>query len=208
MTHLLRSSVVKVKENSSANVRFVAPTNTTLANPEGGNAVCMYVRAWIGDNKVGATSVDGGAMINLVRMDVLTANGISMFPVPNFGMRMADDSIYPLREAAWVDVDVEGVIARTKCYVIHEDVDYHLLLSKRWLKRVRAREHHSTNTLFITGQDNVWREVIGEPAPSNGICLVDAQEMRGFQKMEIESQEVVEAVLALLEELDGWEEQS
>ncbi|CCX13654.1 Protein of unknown function [Pyronema omphalodes CBS 100304] len=94
LAHLLRSSVVKVKV---ANVKHTAPTVTTLADPETQNVECMYVRAWIGENRIGTTLVDGGAMINLGKVDVLRANNIPMFTVPNFGIRMADDSIHPLK---------------------------------------------------------------------------------------------------------------
>jgi hypothetical protein len=76
------------------------------------------------------------------------------------------------------------------------------------LTRVRAKEDHSTNTLYIAGQDNVWREVSGVPAPSSDIRLMDAQKNLGLPRVNIESEEAEEAVLALFEELDNWEEKT
>jgi len=55
-------------------------------------------------------------------------------------MRLADDRLVVLKNYVWLDVVVTGVLARVQAYEVAVSQTYQLLLSRRWLKRVRAVE--------------------------------------------------------------------
>jgi hypothetical protein len=213
LAHLLRCSITRARRKAKhegvprpTSVSHALPI--TVAGPEV-DADCLYIGCEVEGTPVDNTLVDAGALLDLIHKRVIRRIGCETIPVHNFGMRMADDSVSSLTEAAWVRINVEGVVTRMKCYVVSADsVSYDLLLSKRWLKQMKAKEDHSTNTLYIQGVDAIWREVHGKPAPRTDMDLLDLsgdQRLTGVGRLSLETEECEDAVLTLLEELDNWD---
>ena len=166
---------------------------------------CLYIDAWIGDQLVSDVLVDGGAMLDLISQKVVRKLKLEMHLVKGLGMRSADDRLVCLDHYVWAEVIVAGIMARIKEYVVPVSVTYKILLSRRWLKRVRGVEYHETNTLYIEDMDRVRREVKGKPASKNEVEIVRMQEP-DEEVQEVENDEEEEAIEILLHELDQWDE--
>ena len=123
------------------------------------DVACLYIDAWIGKKLVEDVLVHGGAMLDHISEDVANMLKLEKHVVRGLGMRLADDSLVRLNHYVWADIIVRGVVARVKAYVVPVSVTYKVLLSRRWLKRVRGIEYHETNVLYIEGMDGVQREV-------------------------------------------------
>ena len=81
--------------------------------------------------------VDGGAMLDLISQNMADRFKLEKHLVHGLGMRLADDSLVRLDYYVWADVIVAGVVTRIKAYVVPVSVTYQVLLSCRWLKRVK-----------------------------------------------------------------------
>ena len=99
---------------------------------------------------------------------------------------------------------VAGVLSRIKAYEVAVSESYQLLLSRRWLKRVRAVEYHHSRLLYIEGSDKIRRKVSGIPVVKTPVQLEKHWEDGGG--LEIGDEEADEAVDTLLRELRLWEE--
>ena len=98
-----------------------------------------------------------------------------------------------------------GVVARIKAYIVPVSVTYTVLLSRRWLKRVKGVEYHESNVLYIEGTDGVKRKVRGKPAAKQEIEVVRLP-LESERITEVESEEAEDAIEVLLHELDHWGE--
>jgi len=101
----------------------------------------------------------------------------------------------------WIDIVVAGVLARIKAYEVGVSQTYQLLLSRRWLKRVKAVEYHDSRTLFIEGSDRVRRKVPGVPIGSTGIKMENTED---DPFCDIGDEEAEEAIETVLNKLDHW----
>ena len=167
------------------------------------NIECLYIEAWIGNFKVPEVLVDAGAMLDLVSTQLVDKLRMERFPVSGLGMRLADDRLVVLRNYVWIDIVVAGVLARIKAYEVAVSQTYQLLLSRRWLKRVKAVEYHDARMLFIEGSDRVRRKVPGVPIGSTGIKMENTE---GYPFCDVDDEEAEDAIETLLNELDHWAE--
>ena len=152
---------------------------------------------------MGDVLVDGGAMLDLISQETSENLGLEKHIVKGLGMRLADDSLVRLDHYVWADIIVAGIIARIKAYIVPVSVTYKVLLSRRWLKRVKGIEYHESNVLYIEGVDGVKRKVRGKPATQPEIEVVRLPAERGLAT-EVESEEAEDAIEVLLHELDHW----
>ena len=147
-------------------------------------------------------------MIDLIAKDVVEKLQLEKHPVHDLGMRLADDSLVPLESYVWLDVNVDGIVARVRAYVMPVMVTYKILLSRRWLKRMKGVEHHATNTLMIQGIDGVLQSTKGCPAPPVELEIVELKEAlraNSSTKHPDDNESADDAVDVLLQELDDWE---
>ena len=146
--------------------------------------------------------VDTGAMLD--RFPTKQADKLHRprYPVSGLGMRLADDRLRILKNYCWLDVVVAWVLAQVKAYEVAVSQTYQLLLSRRWLKGVRADEYHHTRTLFIQGRDCVRRKVTGIPIRGTGVKL---ESIDSAPFCNVEDDEAEQAIQTLLNELDHWE---
>jgi hypothetical protein len=134
-------------------------------------------------------------------------------------MRLANDSVVPLPCYAWLDINVSGVLARVKAYVMPIEMSFLILLSRRWLSRVQAVEHHSRNVIYIKGSDGVVHSVLGSPAPAVPSIAIASQHAVDTKEdlpkdtdpdmdteMPFDDVDAAEqAIDILLDELDHWD---
>ena len=217
LAELLRSSIPRTrKKKGPIQQKRIPPANLHSAKFSFKNQVsseaspgieenieCLYIEAWMGDFKIPEVLVDAGAMLDLVASKLVDALQLERFPVTGLGMRLADDRLVVLRNYVWMDVVVAGVLARIKAYEVAVSQTYQLLLSRRWLKRVKAVEYHESRTLFIEGSDHVRRKVPGIPFGATGIKM-EHTDLSPF--CDVDDDEAEEAIETLLNELDHWED--
>ena len=207
---LLRSSQPRTRKKKTPAVQIdqvAGPIKVTDEAPDS-DVECMYITVWCKGVEIPDVLVDEGAMIDLIAKDVVEPLGLEKHKVHDLGMRLADDSLVPLESYVWLDVNVEGVVARVRPYVIPVTVTYKILLSRRWLKRMKGVEHHATNTLIIQGIDGVQRSTKGLPAPPADLEIVELRNSKrpADNTVHVDDEESANnAVEALLLELDQWE---
>ena len=90
---------------------------------------------------------------------------------------MADDSHSTVQEYVWVTVNVSGVRALVKAFILGDGQVYDLLLAKKWMYGVHAVEDHAAGTMTISGTDGLKRVVDGQEAYSLAVELVDVLEV-------------------------------
>jgi hypothetical protein len=139
-------------------VKCVPPAVTSMAR-EDKDVSCLYIDCFVSGYKVTLTLVDGGAQIELVSESVIRQIGCKTYSCKDTAMRLANDSVVPLPYYAWLDINVSGVLARIKAYVMTIEMSFLILLSRRWLSRVQAVEDHANNTIHIKGVDGVVHSV-------------------------------------------------
>jgi len=170
---------------------------------------CLYIEAWVGGQKIPDVLVDGGAMLELISKELVKRLNLVRYPVDGLAIRLADDRLISLRYYVWLDIVVAGVLARIKAYEVEVSHTYQLLLSRRWLRQVKAVEYHSTQTLFLEGSDFVRRQTSAIPMarkPLHESLQVKGLEVSCQSPLEVDDEEAEEAVEALLNELDHWEQ--
>ena len=166
------------------------------------NVECLYIEAWIGNIKIPEVLVDAGAMLDLISSQLVDRLQLERFPVSGLGMRLADDRLVVLRNYVWLDVVVASVLARIKAYEVAVSQTYQLLLSRRWLRRVKAVEYHDSSTLYIEGSDRVRRKVPAIPMESTGVKM---ENLDPQPYLEVDDEDAEDAVETLLNELDHWQ---
>jgi len=167
------------------------------------NVACLYIEAWIGNVKIPEVLVEAGAMLDLVSSKLVDRLHLERFPVSGLGMRLADDQLLILKKDVWLNVVVAGVLARVQASEVAVSQTYQLLLSQRWLKRVRAVEYHGSRTLFIEGSDRVRRKDPAIPSTGTGVTMEGLQPPYCYH---IDDEDAEDAVETVLNELDHWQE--
>jgi len=214
---VVRSSVPRVrKRKQRENCRMVPQVALHSSKQTLGNRVvseatpgsddnieCLYIEAWVGNYLVPEVLVDAGAMLDLISSQIVAKLKLKKFPVARLGMRLADDRLAILRNCVWIDIVVAGILARIKAYEVAVSQTYQLLLSRRWLRRVRAVEYHDTQVLFIECGDGVGRKIPGIAIGQTGVKM---ERLEPPVEIDVEDEEAEEAIETLLNELDYCKE--
>ena len=217
LAELLRSSVPRVRKKRlletdlmeqqvalhSAKLTIGSEVVSEASPGNDDNIECLYIEAWVGEYLIPEVLVDAGAMLDLISSQLVAKLKLKRFPVTGLGMRLADDRLVILRNYVWIDVVVAGVLARIKAYEVAVSQTYQLLLSRRWLRRVRAVEYHDTQMLFIEGGDRVRRKVPGIAVGQAGVKM---ESLEPPVEIDVENEEAEEAIETLLNELDHWKD--
>ena len=211
---LLRSSQPRTRKKK----QMTLPTETEKANPvvgavgvplgtteaaEDSEVECLYITAQCNGVEITNVLVDGGAMIELVSGELVEKLGLVKHEVKDLGIRLADDSLVRLRHYVWIDLNVEGIVARIRAYIMPVKETYQILLSRRWLKRMRGIEDHRNNILVIRGTDGIPRGVKGRPAlPADFEVIPHGNESRSDTYLLDGDADAEQAIDDLLQELD------
>jgi hypothetical protein len=207
---LLQSTIPRLRKKRAIPLAaFGAPVVTAMAADDK-DVSCLYIDSYVNGYKVDLTLVDGGAQIELVSEAVIKAIQCKTYSCKDTAMRLANDSVVPLPCYAWLDINVSGVLARVKAYVMPIEMSFLMLLSRRRLARVQAIEDHSNNVLQIKGVDGVVHIVPGSPAQSKANISIASQQTLSRDEednLQFDDAEAAEqAIDIILDELDHWED--
>ena len=98
-------------------------------------------------------------------------------------------------------------MARIRAYIMPVKETYQILLSRRWLKRMRGVEDHSDNTLTIQGVDGIPRKVKGRPAPPADFEIIPATDQSPMDTSRLDADgdadDAIDDLLLELDRMDG-----
>jgi hypothetical protein len=105
--------------------------------------------------------IDPGSVVNLASIEVLEKIGAPLLPVNDLTIRTATSALTRIRYYSDVDTVVAGVKVRIRIYAMPREfsLSYGLLLSRRWLRKVRARGNYERDTYVISDEKGHFREV-------------------------------------------------
>ena len=142
------------------------PEITAHAYDDDGQSQPLMMTAWIGSVNPTKTLLDGGSTVELVNRRKLQA----MTPQPrihtdgHLRVSLATDAIHALTNYAWLPINVEGVQAAVKAYLVDNQV-YDLLLGVPWMRRVGFHPNYGTGQVTISGDDGIARHVPAQTFP-------------------------------------------
>ena len=182
-----------VRTAAAVSKLWTPPAIETITH-EDEEVICLYIDAWVGDQKISKTLVDSGAVVELISRKVVQDLDLQVYHMnEKWTLQLADDGHATVQEYVWVTVNVSGVRALVKAFILGDGQVYDLLLSKRWMYRVRAVEDHGAGTLTISGTDGLKRVVDGQEADSLAVELVDALEVEDLG-MDLADEEVYQLI--------------
>ncbi|GAW16257.1 hypothetical protein ANO14919_056800 [Xylariales sp. No.14919] len=153
-----------------------------------------YIRTYVEGQCTNRTLLDGGAVIEIISPSFVARLGLVPRPagVP-WMVRLADDKRQPVTHCVSVQVVTEGIAVVVTAYVMSAGESFDLLLSRSWLKRVRAVEHYASDVLEISGKKGVKKTVPIFPAskPKIEIELGESPKVMETQ-VELEQEELAD----------------
>ncbi|KAF5855628.1 hypothetical protein ETB97_008863 [Aspergillus alliaceus] len=152
------------KEKGKRAVHMAAfdPLVVSEALDDDGNSMPMYAVSWVQGYKVPATLLDSGSLVELIAEWLLKAFGkrgieFNIHTDEGKEISLADNTRTRLTRYIHVPVNIAGVVAEVKCYIIPATT-YGILLGLRWMRRVRFFCDFGTGVVTCRGRD-------GEPQP-------------------------------------------
>ena len=105
--------------------------------------------------------IDPGSVVNLVSIEVLERIGAPLSPVHDLTIRTATSEVTRIRYCSDVDTIVAGVKVHIRIHAIPREFAllYGLLLSSRWLRKVRARGNDEMDKYIISDESGQFRPV-------------------------------------------------
>lgn len=177
-----------------------APTEETEAHEEE-EVVCLYILSWVKGHLVKKTLADTGAVVELINPKLVELLDLQIFEMDEeWTLQLADDRLAQVKQYVWVPVNVAGVVAVVRAFILGMGDIYDILLSKRWMRRVRAIEDHGENTLTIRGKDGIRRVVQGTEAEPLDVELIDGPSVDEWETAMAEDE-----IARLADELDGYD---
>jgi hypothetical protein len=97
------------------------------------------------------TLIDGGSVLNMITSVLASKMKLTMIPQDEVSMRTAASTVHPIEFYVLIDIEIAGVIASIKCYVLPESISpsYSVLLGRRWMKQVRALGDYANDRYCI-----------------------------------------------------------
>lgn len=121
---------------------------------------CVYIEAFGNHQAINRTMVDSGAVVELISPDLIRSLGLKALPMEHkWSLKLANDVLVPIKHYVVLGVVVSGIRARICAYVMGINETYDLLLSKNWMKRVQAVEHHGNDSMVIQGKNGHQAQV-------------------------------------------------
>ena len=102
--------------------------------------------------------IDPGSVVNLASIEVLERIGAPLSPVHDLTNRTATSALTRITYCSDVDTTVAGVKVRIRIYAMPRvfALSYGLLLSHRWLRKVRARGNNEKDTYIISDEGGLF----------------------------------------------------
>ena len=163
--------------------------------------VCLYILSWVGNHPIKKTLADTGAVVELINPKLVDALNLQIFEMDDeWTLQLADDRLAKVKQYVWLPINVAGIVAVVRAFILGMGDIYDVLLSKRWMRRVRAIEDHGESTLIIQGKDGIRRLVQGTEGRSLDVDLVEGPSVDDWETTLAE-----EEIARLAEELDGYD---
>lgn len=118
------------------------------------------ITAWINDLQMPKTLLDGGSMVELISRSLVK----KMSPRPlifrdgHLRVSLPNDDLTTLTEYVKIRVNVEGVEAMVKAWLVNVEV-YDLLLGIPWMRRVRLSQSYADGKVTVRGRNHLPTEV-------------------------------------------------
>jgi hypothetical protein len=184
----------------AAAIQGEPPQIATEAHEEE-DVTCLYLEAWINDTKVKKTLADNGAVVELINPELVKQLGLEVYEMEHaWTLQLADDGLAMVKQYVWAPVNIAGVEAIVRAFILGMGNIYDLLLSKRWMKRVRAVEDHGQANMIIQGKNGIPRVAHGQAAK-----VLDVEVICGPSVDEWETSLAEEELERLAEELDQFD---
>ncbi|KAL8825271.1 MAG: hypothetical protein Q9170_007862, partial [Blastenia crenularia] len=149
-----------------ANAALMPPPITAFAYEDDGKSTPLMITSWVGNQKFAKTLLDGGSLVELIGKKKLN----KIDPRPKiYGdgyirVSLANDTLDTLTKYVKIPVNVQGVQATIKAWVVDVDV-YDILLGLAWMRRVHCNPHYGLGKVTISGDDQKERNVPAALAP-------------------------------------------
>ena len=152
--------------NAVTSARSAAPTITARALEDDGRSSPLMVTAWIHQTKLPRTLLDGGSLIELISQKAVNRLQPSPYVFSDGQIRvsLANDSLTTLTRYVRVPVNIEGVEAVIKAWIVPVEV-YDLLLGVGWMRRMHFNTHYGQGKITISGDDQIVRPIPAQIAP-------------------------------------------
>ncbi|RPB26536.1 hypothetical protein L211DRAFT_847167 [Terfezia boudieri ATCC MYA-4762] len=121
----------------------------------------VWPHGWKRDSayRIGRILIDGGAVVNLMLEGTARRLGLQLKNNDNILIRTATNEIRAIEHYTQFDIEIAGVVASIRAYVIDIPQSYALLLGRRWLYQVRAFGDYAGSTYVIYDAEGRLHEV-------------------------------------------------
>ena len=164
------------------------------------NVMVVFIEAWIGETRLQNVIVDSGAIVELIPKRVVLMANIQIYRCPPIGLRLANQQLEMIKEYCWIRINVQGVVAVCKAYIVEGISGYDLLLSCSWMSQVDCVQDHGTGVVTI-------HEANGTPKVIHGremlveVSSDSPEETKQHQDMEYQADQELAHLMA---ELDSY----
>jgi hypothetical protein len=112
------------------------------------------------------TLIDGGSVLNMITLALALRMQLTLVPQDEVSMRTAASTVHPIEFYALIDIEIAGVVASIKCYVLPASIrpSYSILLGRRWMKQVRALGDYANDRYCI--HDMAGKQYVLTPHPT------------------------------------------
>ena len=145
---------------------MLPPHVTAFAYEDDGQSKPVMIMSWIHNTKLSRTLLDNGSLVELISRKKLN----QLIPPPKIytngylKVSLATDKLDTLTDYTIIPVNVQGVEATVKAWVVDVDI-YDLLLGLSWMRRVHCNPHYGSGNVTITGDDSKERKVPAQLVP-------------------------------------------
>lgn len=184
-------------KSATSSSLWAAPVVTASApdDDESQQVPAVYIRAWVGNIPVARTMVDDGSLIDLINPAVVGKLGCERFQLDNpVKIVLANGSTSTIDEYVWLKLNVAGIITLTRFHIAPGGKLYDILLSRRWIKRVKMVIDHGNDTAVIQGDQGDKVIVPFSTAYEGGAEA--AIELSDEERMELDARFARETALA------------
>ena len=98
--------------------------------------------------------IDGGAVVNLMSEAVVLRLGLPCEANDDVIIRTATNELHPMLKRARFNIEIAGVLASIRVYILDQALAYSLILGRRWMQQVRAIGDYRTHSYVIFDQGN------------------------------------------------------
>ena len=133
--------------------------------------------------RIGKILIDGGAVVNLMPEKVATKLGLVLQENDDIVIRTATNEIRSIRYCTYFDIDIAGVVACIRAYVMDIPQSYSLLLGRKWLYQVKAFGDYERNLYVIHdthGQPHTVKAVV-DPINDSPEVMLNPRKQEGTE---------------------------